>query len=478
MRLPFLFKNKEPKLEKKSYVSGFSTGNIYGCYQTNRLTPNECIAYYTNVPPLSTAVDLITDESAAVDLVLTTKQGDQEVNTTDAPILDILQNPNGEQTQEDFLKAIGNFILITGECFIIATGNIEREPAELFVVSPSLVSSDQARGDGMIKKFQVSQMDGRLINFFRDPRTDRFFNKDETAELWQIKSYNPAMNGRGLSRLNSLQLELDIYTRTSQHNLSVLDKNMKPGGIIGADDTITQDQYDTLASQISQFYSGSENAGNVLMLENGLSFQELSLTAKDMDFAKLREDVSKSIYLRFKIPLALVATETMTFSNAADASLSFYDRSVMPLVNLINRELTLFLGERYGLNDNQFLSVDITTIQALRTRTFNEVKALQEIGVNTVNEIRSQLGYEELQDGGQFVYAPSNLLPIGEDAHTEDNLQAPEPATEREPIGSDEEDKALERDRLIKLLQDQLDIKGNRVFTDEEITEIADSEGF
>ena len=43
----------------------------------------------------------------------------------------------------------------------------------------------------------------------------------------------------------------------------------------------------------------------------------------------------------------------------------------------------------------------------------------------TINEIRTKLGYESLPIGGDTIYQPLNLVPVGQDGFTSDNRESP-----------------------------------------------------
>ncbi len=44
-------------------------------------------------------------------------------------------------------------------------------------------------------------------------------------------------------------------------------------------------------------------------------------------------------------------------------------------------------------------------------------------GVLTINELRSLIGREDLTEGGDRVYQPMNLVPVGQDQYIRDNRE-------------------------------------------------------
>ena len=102
----------------------------------------------------------------------------------------------------------------------------------------------------------------------------------------------------------------------------------------------------------------------------------------------------------------------MTLNNLETAELQFFDNAVLPLADRLNDELTRFLMPRYKNSENLRFTYNENDITALRLRMIETAKALSEINVNTVNEVRKVIGDDEI-DGGDVVLRPATLIPLG-----------------------------------------------------------------
>jgi HK97 family phage portal protein len=379
--------------------------------------------------------------------------------------------------------------LVTNEVYLVATGRPNRVPAELYIESPEFVEV-KTDPDGLISRFEVRRKTedySSMISevFYRDPLEYRFFNKDRTAEIWQIKGFNTRKTLRGRSKLSSAVYEIEQYLQAAIHNLSLLENGVRSTGAFTTDEPLTDEQFMRLRDQIYANQAGSENAGKSIILEGGMDYKEMSMSPKDMDFEKLKQSTTEAIFRRYKIPLALVSTDSMAESTMEVSQLMLYDNVVLPLAHRLLAEVTQFLAPRFSMSEDAKVVPFEEDITALQIRRIKEIKNKKETGVHTVDEIRKDMGDEPLPDGkGAVLYIPQNLVPIGE----------PRPATgtglqgrdNRQPEGdidmesdtlTDDERMKTTRVGFISILKQQVDIKGERIFTDAEIYKFADEEG-
>lgn len=426
------------------------------------ITPQKALFYYNVTAPVATAIDLVNDEFKNLDLAV---KSDGTI-TTDDDIIQFLQHPNDDMVLEDFLEVMGIFFLVTNEVYIVANGPVNQQPSELVLVSPADVEVRKSRLDGLIEEISVqSSMGSQLggggsrVVFKRDGLQFRFFDDSKTHEIWQIKGFNSQLTGRGRSKLNSISYEINQYIEMARHNLSLLKNGVRLSGMISVkqDEPLSTDQLADLKEQISQFYSGAENAGNVIV-GSDIDFKEIGISPRDMDFMNLKKNVTTTIFNRYKVPLPLVMPEQMTLANMDSAKLNLYDNAVLPFANRMFAELTAFLGQRFGMAENAKLVPFLDTITALRPRNMATLKLRKDLGSLTINEIRAELGLEPIPIGGDSVFIPGNLVPAG---------TAP-----LQRVAETQKAVKTSREGFQKLMQGQKDIKGRRSYSNEKIDKL------
>lgn len=139
-------------------------------------------------------------------------------------------------------------------------------------------------------------------------------------------------------------------------------------------------------------FSGAANAGRPMLLDGGLSWQPLSLTPAEMDFARARDTAAREIALAFGVPpLLLGLPGDATHANYKEANIALWRLTLLPLTSRILSALSAQLQNWWpGL----VLSVDRDAVPALsedRERLWSQVSAAEFL---TDLEKRALLGLE------------------------------------------------------------------------------------
>ncbi len=420
----------------------------------------QALRYYEQISPVAIGVDKVVDEFKAIQPAIFDKS-EQQYETTH-PFIEFLSHPNASISMQDFFKNYGTYYEVTGEVYLMATGNPVRPPLELFIIPPQFVSIDMA-SDGFPDTYKVSNGSKIGLTAFTRKEVDgrfRYFNESD-RELWHVKDFNPnasSSNFHGASTLNSVFYEIEQHLFSSRHNLSLLKRGGRLTGAIKVEGVLDQEVFDRLQEQIQKNIVGADNAGYVPTLEGGADYVEMGKSNRDMDFAKLKKEITETIFNRLDIPLPLISAGAMTLNNYSVALVALYDNAVMPLGSKLWGELTLFLGGRFGLSEDEILSADPATIPALQSRRLTNLLMQSKLYILSIDEQRAMLGREEI-NGGDIIYQPGNLVPVATDTDTTGNRD--EPAT---------------RSKFIEIMREQKDIDGIRKWNDEQIEEFADVE--
>lgn len=395
-----------------------SFGEIFGV-NSNCLgfSPHFALRFYADAAPVKIAVDRIADQFETVPLVVKNRRGD----IIEHPVLDLLSVPNASTILSEFLKALAIYYSVSGNVFVMATGDLNRPPLELFVINPAVVSLNPSLRDPFPETIRVSITGGEMV-FKRDTRipnpTRIRFVADGNKEIWHIKDFTPFANHLwGMSAMHPLLLELEQYLNASIHNKNLLRRGATISGIFSLEDSeslLDAEQRDAIRSQINSFYSGAQNAGNAF-LASKLKFQPITQNNRDMDFGALRKAVSDTIITGLKVPLPLITTDNITFSNMGTANLLLYDQAVSILAKRLFRELSLFLLPRYSNSERLAITFDESKVPALEPRRNEELNKVKDLNILTPNELRRLLGFDPLPSGGDVLYIPANTIPIGED---------------------------------------------------------------
>ena len=430
MRLnPFKRKSKinvdsreQKTITSHSFAGFFDHLNRHGFHQ---LAQHQALNYYTQVAPLATAIDLISQTGAAIRPLLFDEDEKQFLLTD--PLLDFLKKPNADCTWVEFYIASSSYFGLTGTLYWQLTsrgGRPNGEPLELSVVPPQCVTPIDSARDNLPASFRVHTRNGdNEYKRVEDKNGLRYFD-DMGNELWQVKNFNPHKHRLvGLSPLSAIFYQIEQCIDANIHNSNALKKGFNASTILTVNPELTEPQKEDLLLQLEKFKG--VHSEDLLASSAVTGAKQISRSNRDMEFNELVKQLTETIYNRKRIPLALVSNQSMTFNNLEVAPFQLLDQAVIPELSRILDELTLFLKPRFPILDSHKLWFNENDIPAIRRR--NVIATLDEskIGDMTRDETRGRRGLEPLEEGGDVILQPVNLIPIAQDGFTDDQPKPP-----------------------------------------------------
>lgn len=151
------------------------------------------------------------------------------------------------------------------------------------------------------------------------------------------------------------------------------------------------------------------NQGSVTYTPMGLPLGERGLVMPELD-----EIIDAKTAMVFGVPLELIGARLGMIhgnrSTTKEARASFWDETLVPLYQEIAATLTTALRDEYG--DFDYLEFDLSTVKALQedenARTERVIKKLHG-GTISVQEARTELGYEPTFEAGAILIMPDNV---------------------------------------------------------------------
>lgn len=430
---PFKKKSAPDNLETKSVItnefvyscptfSPYALGLLIG---SNLLRNQQAWRYYEKISPVFDAVQkkakaMHTIKPAVFDTVDKVYYHEQTAGIEATQILDFLKTPNREKTWLEFVEATTSSYEVTGDIFVMVTATNEASrPLEFYYINPSDMTP-LAGSDGTVESWKlVSNQFNENFFYVENPvkGISSYFTADGRKELWQIKTFNPRESNLeffGLSPLNAIILEIEQYEHSNVHNASVLKNGATPSGVLVVDKEfhVSDDQYSRMKEQIDSKYSGAGNAGNVLILEGGKDFKQLSMNNKDMDFLNLLKFVREQIYINKGIPLPMITASSMTMNNFEEAKYMLFDTDTLPYADKFYSEMSCLLMRRFDDSGRYVLAYDRATIPALEVKRNESIKMKLDTNLTTVNEGRTNIGLEP-RDDGDVLLIQSSQVPLG-----------------------------------------------------------------
>lgn len=364
----------------------------------------QALDFYNRVSILSTCVDLIAETFSRLDVQIVDAADNIRENTVLEQLLD---QPNKDMGWSTFAQTMATYFLVTGNVFIVATGNTAFAPNQLILIKPTDVS---VNGDSFV-----------INNYgtFKRNEEGRYISNTMMSELFHFKRFTTDLKTNddivlGQSKLQSIYTELDLFEAGYLFNKSMLRNGARPSGIVIAGNQMTDQQYEQIRSELNSAYGGSANAGKIMFFDgmgDGSTFQTLSMTANDMQFGELSDNCVNRICNRLGVPLPLVVSDASTYNNMSNSILFLYDNTIFPLADLLFGELTRVLIPRYPdlKMAGAEISYDQEDIGAIKERTVDSVVKKVSTGLFTTNELRREAGYEDIEGGDML----TGTAPVG-----------------------------------------------------------------
>lgn len=243
-------------------------------------------------------------------------------------------------------------------------------------------------------------------------KSDRF-NKREvtyTYDYWGMRNIpsfgvvNLARNtkdgeleGQGVLKEGSLILGnsygFESFTETT------IKSGFNVKGVVEKDGILTKPAKESLMAMLKKFFSGSRNAGKVLVLDDGMKFKPISMSPADLELLQQKEFTIKDIARLLKIQPSLlgIANGGMTYSNEKDNQLQFLKYTIEPLLTIIEQTFNKYLLTEDEKSRGFFF--EFNTQNMLRTSPADEIKMYVDAVKGTIltaDEARQRLNWKPL----------------------------------------------------------------------------------
>ncbi|WP_411147387.1 phage portal protein [Streptomyces sp. A30] len=220
---------------------------------------------------------------------------------------------------------------------------------------------------------QVRELDPEHVIWLRDPHpTDPFC---------------------GVTPLEAAGLSVDLDIKARTYNISFIDRDARPGGIIGIDlEGVDAREVDRIQKRLAP---GAHNAGELALVgtgPGGMTYVDTSARPREMAYEALSSTSKGEILAAFGVPESIVGNASeRTYANADREEWTFWDHTELPHLNLISS------GFDSDLSDEWKVRFDTSRVQALefpRRQAREEARKEFEAGLITIDEYREIAGRE------------------------------------------------------------------------------------
>ena len=343
------------------------------------------------------AVRVYADAIASLPMHVIKVSGRNLEKDTGHPIYKLLAyKPNNIMTSYDWRQIAIPQLLLWGNSYnlIEFAGGGSRRPIGILPVHPSMV--------------EVDLLDGVLVYHIKIEK-----GADLVVDQTQMIHFRGlGDNIKGKSAIDYAKDNLGLGKAAEEFGSSFFKNGATASGVLSTDNKLTDKAIKNLRDSYNDTYTGVNKANKMMILEEGLKFQQTSVAPDSAQFLETRQFSISDIARWFKLPPHMIGDlENATFSNIEQQDLNFVKYSILPYVEMIEQELNckLFreneLGKVYiNMNLDGLLRGDITT----RVEAYS--KGIQN-GWMTPNEARMKEGLNPI-NGLDTTWMQINTAPI------------------------------------------------------------------
>lgn len=323
----------------------------------------------------------------------------------------LLLNPNSYQCTAEQNYDIDGYKLLTGNSYLyhIGVGSTH----ELHSI-PSPCVDILVSGGAFSPKFEYK------VNYLE--------NKLPGKDVLHFKKWNPITSGqsptkqfKGLSPLQSCRLLLGRY-KNADLTQGFQFENMGPGGMItgatSSADGLSEEQAIAIQDKFKQQHQGVHKAGDILVTPSALTWTAFGLSAVDLNILASKTEMVNELCNVYQYPSDLMGGDKK-YNNFAEARKAVITDCVIPLVEARKGVYNKFIKDI--LNEDVIIEYDYTIFPEMQDDLKTQSEVAAQSNWLTVDEKRSMMGYEPLQESERKnVLIPSGLSTL-EDLYAADN---------------------------------------------------------
>lgn len=379
------------------------------------------ISLYTN-KALNKRAEKVSD----IEFLVVNKKGEEIITQESKNLLELLENPNREQTKNEFFALYQKYKDTTGSVYIYlssgdgtlsGTGKVK----EMFLLRPDLVE----------RKFDEN---GNVVKYiFNKPNGGQNdYNPDEIIASYYFDPLNPL---KGASLLRAGSKAISTENQLSDYQENILRNGGRIDGIMSFDsDNLTKVQIEDAKKSWVEQYADAKRVGNPLFMGGKAKFQSLMTTPTELAYLESKGMTLNDICILTEVPKIMLATvDGVKFDNAQESRRMFLGDVIAPL----QRNLVKKLSSSLKLTKGLIIGYKDPTPENIEVKLKINDNGMKNFYI-TQNEARANIGLGPMKGGDEI------LLPFGmskAEPETEDQKKKIKALNYKNPL----EDKSLRK---------------------------------
>ena len=329
------------------------------------------------------------------------------------PLNRLLRQPNQWQTASQCWSYLTCWLALRGNAYAVVQRGRGGEPVSLLPISPDRVSV-------------LMSSQGELYYQVNHPAfgfENQRLHRDNVLHIRNAISFD---GFTGASPISAAPDVFGIGIAAQQHGATLFRQGLPLGGIIKHPGKLTNEAKDYLRARFTERFAGVQNAHGTPVLDEGMSFEKVSMTSEDAQLLESRQFSVPEICRMFGVPPHKVHDlDDAHYANMEQGNLQYWSDTLQPIGKQYEEEcgrVLLFEDEQ----DQLTIAIDYDELMRADRKTRYET---DEIGIRSGrlsrNEARIADGMEPNVPKGDDFLQPLNMASTSASAITQD--ETPEP---------------------------------------------------
>lgn len=313
-----LFKSREPP-QDSYYFSGapFLFGKSISGANVNEFSAMRVSAVYA-------CVRILAESIAALPLhVYEYKDGGKERAINHPLYFRLHDAPNPEMTSFIFRELMMTHLLLHGNCYAYIQRDFGGSVVALHPLEPNRMTVERDDSGQIVYRYLTSASENAQVK----KSTTVTYQRDDILHV-------PALGFNGLIGFSPIAMArnaIGVAIATEEFGAKFFENGARPSGILKVPHVLKDPS--KLSESWQKAYGGTGNTGKVAVLEEGVTYESISIPPNDAQFLDTRKFQLNEIARIFRVPPHMIADlERATFSNVEHLSLEFVKFSLNPWV--------------------------------------------------------------------------------------------------------------------------------------------------
>jgi HK97 family phage portal protein len=319
------------------------------------------------------------------------------------PLYRIFKKPNSWQTWFEYVEQMQVALALRGNAYAAVPRDGRGAPTAMLPMNPDRVSLYEAPDGKVFYNFARFGLH-ETWEFRSFPQ---LIPADDVFHLRWAPGPNPLI---GMSPIGYAREAIGYSLALEMHGANISGAGARPSGYLTTDRRLGEQSARRLAERWKSLHGGVANSGKTAVLEEGLKFEQLTMSSVDMEFIASRKLQVEEICRAMGVTPAKIGVLDQVGRNFEQIQLAHLTDTVDPNTRRWIDKLRVF----FDLDDD--LEVEFDIAQLLRADLAARTTAARITtmsGITRPNEARRSLHLDPDPDG-DVLLVPSTMIPIGE----------------------------------------------------------------